>query len=399
MSATILIVDDEENARRNISNFLTMKGYEVVGVETLADARACVQKGIADVVLLDVQLPDGYGPRLLEETKQMPLRPPIILITAYGDIDMAVDAMKSGAHDFLQKPIQLVQLEESIQRATEIVNMRRELAHLRNSQQQSTRFVVGKSPAMNNLISQAQRAAAASVSVLITGETGTGKEVLAQFIHKSGPRSSKQFIAINCAAIQNTMLESELFGYEAGAFTGAERRKIGLMEVADSGVLFLDEIASMPVDTQAKLLRAIEERAFRRVGGTNLIHVDVQIIAASNRKLSSMINEGKFREDLYYRLKVVDLNVPALRDRKEDIPELVGFFLRQNNARLGLNITDVTPRAMQALVDYDWPGNIRELSNAIERAMLFCDDPAIDLPHLPSDVFKHENVQIPPVED
>jgi DNA-binding NtrC family response regulator len=397
MSATILIVDDEENARQNITKFLTMKGYEVIGVATLGEARACLQKGNADVVLLDVQLPDGYGPHLLEETRHMAVRPPIILITAYGDIDMAVDAMKAGAHDFLQKPIQLVQLEQSIQRATEIVNMRRELAHLRNSQQQGTRFVVGQSQVMNNLISQAQRAAAASVSVLITGETGTGKEVLAQFIHKSGPRSSKAFIAINCAAIQNTMLESELFGYEAGAFTGAERRKPGLMEVADGGVLFLDEIASMPMDTQAKLLRAIEERAFRRVGGTNLIHVDVQIIAASNRKLVAMINDQKFREDLYYRLKVVDLSIPALRDRKEDIPELVGFFLRHNNARLGLNINDVTPRAMQALVDYDWPGNIRELSNAIERAMLFCDDPAIDLPHLPSDVFKKESVQVPSV--
>lgn len=399
MSATVLIVDDEENARVNIADFLTIKGYEVIGAATLGEARACLQKGNADVVLLDVQLPDGYGPRLLEETRQMAFRPPIILITAYGDIDMAVDAMKAGAHDFLQKPIQLVQLEQSIQRATEIVNMRRELAHLRNSQQQGTRFVVGQSDGMKNLISQAQRAAAASVSVLITGETGTGKEVLAQFIHKSGPRSSKPFIAINCAAIQNTMLESELFGYEAGAFTGAERRKNGLMEVADGGVLFLDEIASMPMDTQAKLLRAIEERAFRRVGGTNMIHVDVQIIAASNRKLVQMINDQKFREDLYYRLKVVDLSIPALRDRKEDIPELVGFFLRQTNARLGLNITDVTPRAMQALVDYDWPGNIRELSNAIERAMLFCDDPAIDLPHLPSDVLKKESVQVPTVDE
>jgi two-component system, NtrC family, response regulator AtoC len=399
MSATILIVDDEENARINLTNFLTMKGYEVVAVPTLSEARACLQKGNADVVLLDVQLPDGYGPRLLEETSHLPVRPPIILITAYGDIDMAVDAMKAGAHDFLQKPIQLVQLEQSIQRATEIVNMRRELTHLRDSQQKGTRFVIGQSGVMNSLISQAQRAAAASVSVLITGETGTGKEVLAQFIHKSGPRASKAFIAINCAAIQNTMLESELFGYEAGAFTGAERRKNGLMEVADGGVLFLDEIASMPMDTQAKLLRAIEERAFRRVGGTNMIHVDVQIIAASNRKLAQMINDQKFREDLYYRLKVVDLSIPALRDRKEDIPELVGFFLRQNNARLGLNITDVTPRAMQALVDYDWPGNIRELSNAIERAMLFCDDPAIDLSHLPSDVFKKEAVQVPSVDD
>jgi len=397
MSATVLIVDDEENARRFISDYLTRKGYEVNGVATLAEARAALQRGNADVVLLDVQLPDGYGPHLLEETSHLPLRPPIILITAFGDIDMAVDAMKNGAHDFLQKPIQFTQLEQSIQRATEIVAMRRELAHLRSNQQHGGKFIIGKSPAMVSLISQAQRAAAASVSVLVTGETGSGKEVLANFIHKSGPRASKPFIAVNCAAIQNTMLESELFGYEAGAFTGAERRKNGLMEVADGGILFLDEIASMPMDTQAKLLRAIEERAFRRVGGTNLIKVDVQILAASNRKLATMINDGKFREDLYYRLKVVDLNVPPLRERREDIPELVGFFLRQNNARQGANISDVTPRAMQSLVAYDWPGNIRELSNAIERAMLFCDDPAIDLPHLPAEVLHPEPVQVPKI--
>ncbi|HMD89102.1 MAG TPA: sigma 54-interacting transcriptional regulator, partial [Anaerolineaceae bacterium] len=235
-------------------------------------------------------------------------------------------------------------------------------------------------------ISQAQRAASASVSVLITGETGTGKEVLAQFVHRIGPRSSKPFIAINCAAIQNTMLESELFGYEAGAFTGADRRKTGLMEVADGGILFLDEISSMPQDIQAKLLRVIEERAFRRVGGTTLIHVDVQILAASNRNLLGMIQEGHFRQDLYYRLKVVDLHLPPLRERKDDIPELVGFFIRQNNAKQGMNVIHVTPRAMEALIRYQWPGNIRELSNAVERAMLFCDGEAIDLPYLPADV-------------
>lgn len=386
MSATVLVVDDEENARHIISDFLTPKGYEVIGVSTLGEARTCIQKGSADIVLLDVNLPDGYGPNLLYETSKMPYRPPIILITAYGDIDMAVDAMKNGAHDFLQKPIQLAQLEQSIQRANEVVALRRELNHLRSAQQQAVKFIIGKSAAMKNVINQAQRAASASVSVLITGETGTGKEIMAQFVHKIGPRSSKPFIAINCAAIQNTMLESELFGYEAGAFTGAERRKNGLMEVADGGILFMDEISSMPMDTQVKLLRAIEERAFRRVGGTNLIHVDVQILAASNRDLAAMIRNGTFREDLYYRLKVVDLHLPPLRERREDIPELVGFFLQQYNAYQGLNITDVTPRAMQAMMAYDWPGNIRELRNAIERAMLFCDDPAIDINHLPSEL-------------
>jgi len=241
---------------------------------------------------------------------------------------------------------------------------------------------------MTSVVSQAQRAAAASVSVLITGETGTGKEVLAKFIHRSGPRSSKPFVAINCAAIQNTMLESELFGYEAGAFTGAERRKHGLMETADGGVLFLDEISSMPLDIQAKLLRVLEERAFRRVGGTQLIHVDVQILAASNRDLRAMIKDGHFREDLYYRLKVVDLHLPPLRERKADIPELVALFIKLNNARLGVNVTSVSPRAVAALTAYSWPGNIRELSNAIERALLFCDEAQLDLAHLPPDISK-----------
>lgn len=301
---------------------------------------------------------------------------------------MAVEAMKSGAHDFLTKPVQFKQLERSIERASEIVAMRRELDHFHQAQQQQHRFVAGKSPLMQSVLNQAKRAAMASVSVLITGETGTGKEVLAKFIHQSGPRAKKPFVDINCAAIQSTVLESELFGYEAGAFTGADRRKIGLMEVAEGGILFLDEISSMPLDIQAKLLRAIEERSFRRVGGTNLIHVDVQIVAASNRNLPAMIKDGNFREDLYYRLKVVDLHLPPLRERKQDIPELVGFFIRNNNPRLGLDIQDITPQAMQTLIKYDWPGNIRELSNAIERAMLFCDGAAIELSQLPTDIVR-----------
>jgi two-component system, NtrC family, response regulator AtoC len=386
MGITVLIVDDEENARCFIGDFLSSKGYEVLGAATLGEAKSYLNRGDGDVVLLDVQLPDGYGPNLLYETAHLAVRPPIILITAHGDIDMAVDAMKNGAHDFLTKPVQLVQLERSIQRACEIIRLRRELAHLRETQHQKSQFVVGNNPLMKSVISQAERAASASVSVLITGETGTGKEVLARHIHNIGPRSSKPFIAINCAAIQNTMLESELFGYEAGAFTGAERRKHGLMEVADGGVLFLDEISSMPLDIQAKLLRAIEERAFRRVGGTTLIKVDVQILAASNRNLPTMIKDSQFREDLYYRLKVVDLHLPPLRERKEDIPQLAGFFMRQYNMRQGTNIRDITARSMQALIEYVWPGNIRELSNAIERAILFCDDEAIDLSHLPPDV-------------
>lgn len=386
MSATILIVDDEENARHNIGTFLSSRGYETSGVATLTEARDSINLGIADIVLLDVQLPDGYGPALLEETAHYPNRPPIILITAYGDIEMAVEAMKNGAHDFLQKPIKLARLEKSIQRAEEIVTMRRELAHLRSARQGQLNFIVGSSPKVRELIDQAQRSASASVSVLLTGETGTGKEVLANAIHQAGSRGDKPFIAINCAAIQSTILESELFGYEAGAFTGAEKRKHGLMEIADGGILFLDEISSMPVDMQAKLLRAIEENAFRRVGGTHLVNVDVQLIAASNRNLVKMLEDGNFREDLYYRLKVVDLHLPPLRERKEDIPEFVGYFIKLNNQQMGKNIQDITTRAMQALTAHDWPGNIRELKNVIERATLFCDEASIDLSHLPPEL-------------
>ena len=386
MSLTVLIVDDEENARIHIASFLASRGYEVFGVATLNDARERLRLGNADIFLLDVLLPDGNGTELLDETARMPNRPPIIMITAFGDIEMAVNAMKNGAHDFLPKPIKLAELEKSIQRAGEIVALRRELNHLRSMQHGEVDFVIGQTRTMRNLVNQAQRAATASVSVLITGETGTGKDVLARAISSMGQRADKPFIPVNCAAIQPTVLESELFGYEPGAFTGADKRKIGLMEVAEGGILFLDEISSMPVDMQAKLLRALEDHSFRRMGGTNLIHVDVQILAASNRHLPTLIADGKFREDLYYRLKVVDLHLPPLREHKEDIPELVGVFIRQLNPHMGLNITDVTPRAMQALMAHNWPGNIRELRNVIERAMLFCDEAAIDLPHLPAEL-------------
>ena len=386
MSITVLIVDDEENARQNIAEYLAPLNYEVLGAATLAEARTYLKRGAGDVVVLDVSLPDGYGPSLLYETNNMPSRPPIIIITAHGDIEMAVDAMKNGAHDFLTKPIQLDQLEQSIKRAFESVRMRRELAHFREVQKNNLDFVPGQNLVVKKMMEAAAKAGQMQVSVLITGETGVGKDVLAQYIHASGPRANKPYIAINCAAIQSTVLESELFGYEAGAFTSAEKRKHGLMEVADGGVLFLDEISSMPLDMQAKLLRAIEESAFRRVGGTSLIKVDVQIIAASNRNLKDMIAANDFRSDLYYRLKVVDLHLPPLKERSEDIPELVGFFLRDRNRKMGQNVENVSPRAMEALMRYNWPGNIRELSHAIEHAILFSDGQTIDLPDLPADI-------------
>lgn len=386
MTATILLVDDEKNARKNIGSYLESEGYEVLLAADLKTARKHLSAQEADIVLLDVQLPDGYGPDLLAETAQLPFRPPIIMITAHGKIDMAVEAMKNGAHDFIQKPIKFDRLEQSIKRAQDIVEMREELNHFRKSQREALDSIVINSEIMREVFTEAQRAAKRSTSILISGETGTGKEVLARAIHRMGPRCDKPFIDINCAAVQNTMLESELFGYEAGAFTGAQKRKRGLMEVADEGILFLDEISSMSADMQAKILRAIEERSFRRVGSTTSIQIDVQILAASNKNLPELIEKGHFREDLYYRLKVINIEIPPLREHPEDIPGLAGHFIKTNNPKMGLNIENMTPAALELLKEYTWPGNIRELRNVIERAMIFCDEATIDVNHLPAEI-------------
>ncbi|MCK4961473.1 MAG: sigma-54-dependent Fis family transcriptional regulator [Anaerolineales bacterium] len=386
MTATVLIVDDEETARSFISEALKDAGYEAIEAGNLAEAHKVVDAGAADIVLLDVMLPDGSGLTLLDRLSMENPSPPVILITAFGEVDTAVEAMKKGAQDFLQKPLDLDRLLQAVERADEIVSLRRELALLRQSSGDQTEMVVGETPAMQRILEEAQRAAVASVSVLITGETGTGKEVLARAIRTMGSRSDKPFVPINCPALPETMIESELFGHEAGAFTGAQKKKPGLIEIADGGILFLDEISSTKTDMQAKLLRVLDEHRFRRVGGVKEIDVDIQILAASNRNLQTMMEEGTFREDLYYRLKVVDLHLPPLRERIVDIPALAGTFIRQINMRTGNVISGITPRAIDALKSQDWPGNIRELRHVIERVVLFCDDEEIDLGHLPPDI-------------
>jgi DNA-binding NtrC family response regulator len=388
VSFSVLVVDDEENARKNISTYLNASGYEAMEADSIKSAKIQLNEHDIDMVILDVDLKDGKGTDLLVELNSLPVRIPVIMITGYGDIEMAVDAMKNGAHDFITKPIDFDNLTASLERGGEIIQMRRELNHLRQSQLSTDNFIVGQTEEMKRLVEYAQKAAEKSVSVLITGETGTGKEVLALFIHENSPRKDKPFMAISCASIQPTVLESELFGHEKGSFTGADARKIGLMEIADGGFLFLDEISSMPTDIQAKLLRALEERAFRRVGGEKLIHVDIHLIAASNRDLKQMIAEGQFREDLYYRLKVVDLNLPPLVQRKNDIPDLVGYFISVFNLKMGLNVTGISSDALTALKNHTWEGNIRELKNAIERAMLFCDGETIHKVDLPYEIHK-----------
>lgn len=390
MSYSILVIDDDEKARKAIGEYLRHSKFEVLEGSTLKEAKESISRNTCDILLLDVQLPDGYGLNLLKEMSGATNSPLIIMITAHGDIEMAVDAMRNGAHDFIQKPIEdMTRILTSIQRAGEIIRMKREINHIRQSQGQAEGFVIGNTTKMKALVEQAKKAADASVSVLITGETGSGKEVLANYIHRVGPRSRKTYLPENCSAIQPTMIEAELFGFEAHAFTSADKKKIGLLEVADGGILFLDEISSVATDVQSKLLRAIENQTFRRVGGTTQIHVDVQIIAASNRDLKDLIKEGKFREDLYYRLKVVDLHLPPLRERKEDIPELAGFFIRALNPKMGKNVLGISPQALQKMQDYDWPGNIRELSNAIERALIFCNGETIEISDLPADVNNH----------
>jgi DNA-binding NtrC family response regulator len=352
----------------------------------LAEANKFLDSGTADIILLDLNLPDGSGLTLLDRITMENPSPPVILITAFGEVATAVEAMKKGAQDYLQKPLDLDLLIQAVERSKEIVSLRRELALLRQSSGDQIEWVVGDTAAMQRILEEAQRAAAASVSVLITGETGTGKEVLARTIRNMGSRTDKPFVPINCAALPDTMIESELFGHEAGAFTGAQKKKPGLIEIADGGILFLDEISSTKTGMQAKLLRVLDEHRFRRVGGVKELDVDIQILAASNRDLKAMMEDGTFREDLYYRLKVVDLHLPPLRERIVDIPALVGTFIRQINLRTGNVITGITPRAIKALKAPTWPGNIRELRHVIERAMLFCDDEEIDLAHLPPDI-------------
>jgi DNA-binding NtrC family response regulator len=381
-----MIVDDEETARNFIGEALSDAGYEAIEAGDLAEANKVIDTGAADIILLDLNLPDGSGLSLLDRITMENPSPPVILITAFGEIDTAVEAMKKGAQDFLQKPLDLDRLIQAVERSKEIVSLRRELALLRQSSGDQIEWVVGETSSMQRILEEAQRAAAASVSVLITGETGTGKEVLARAIRNSGPRADKPFIPINCAALPETMIESELFGHEAGAFTGAQKKKPGLIEIADGGILFLDEISSTKTEMQAKLLRILDEQRFRRVGGVKEIDVDIQILAASNRDLQAMMKEGTFREDLYYRLKVVDLHLPPLHERMVDIPALTGTFIRQINLRTGNVISGITPRAIKALKKHAWPGNIRELRHVVERAMLFCDDEEIDLAHLPPDI-------------
>ncbi len=392
MSITILIVDDEDNFREGLDQYLTFKKFNVLEAANLTEARKKLRENSIDVVLLDVQIGKEYGPDLLDDIRLVRPTPITILLTAYGEVDMAVAAMKNGAFDFMSKPVNLPELEKRLKEAEEIMKFRHQMDEfVWTTANKKFEYVEGSNAKMKRVFQDASRAARAGVSVLIYGETGSGKEVIAQYIHMNGSRASKPMIAINCAAIAPTVLESELFGHEAGSFTGADKKTQGLFEAADGGILFLDEISSMSMDMQAKILRAIEEKKIRKVGGTKEIPVDVQIIAASNRDMKQMIEEKTFREDLYYRLCVVDINIPPLRERTDDIPELAAFFVKKISLEHGQNITGISPQVLKAFQKNNWPGNIREFHNAIERACIFCLTDTIELCDIDRKIAEYNN--------
>ena len=384
---TILIVEDEPTPRKFITKILGKQGYETVEAETLSAAHKVLDQAAADVVLLDVKLPDGNGFTLLDRLVMEQPGLPVIVATGYGDIDMAVEAMQNGAFDFMAKPIDAARLLRSLEHADEHVALYRELSLLRRERRSGQYWVESSATVMDEVNDLIQRAGPTPANVLLTGETGTGKSMVAALLHAQSERAEKTCVTINCAAIADQMLESELFGHEANAFTGAgNKRKLGLMEVADGSTLFLDEISTMKADLQAKLLRALEERVIRRVGGTKELGIDIRLITATNRNIPQMVEEGDFREDLYWRLKVVEIKMPPLRDRIEDVPALTGAFIRNLAPDYGKNVSGVRPRAIKALGSYLWPGNVRELRNTIERALLLCDGPEIDLGDLPEEI-------------
>ena len=380
---TVLIADDEPTPRTFLREILEEHGYEVAEAEALAAARQMIDQGEADIVLLDLMFPEGNGLDLLDHAARHAPNVPIIVITGFGDVETVVEAWQMGAIDFVEKPVNVPRLLRGLSRASDFVRLHRELDLLRRSQRDSQEWIVGETPAMKKVEEMVARVAPSNASVLLSGPSGTGKEVVAHVLHERSTRAARPFIAINCANGSDDLIESELFGHEAGAFTTALKRKEGMMQVADGGTLFLDEISTMKPETQAKLLRAIEERRFWRVGGTADIKVDIRIIAASNHDLPAMIKAGEFREDLYYRLNVVPITLPPLCARREDIPAFVGAFIRKFNLEQGRSVQGCSPRAMDALKAHDWPGNIRELRNMIERVMLFCDGDTIELGHLP----------------
>ncbi len=381
--ANILVVDDQDSIRHFVGKALEDEGYTVTSAASVREARAAIERDMPDMAFLDLKLPDGTGIELLREIKRVQPEVSVVLMTAFGELETAVEAMSAGAFWFVKKPFQNEELLALAARALESQKLWLELRRLRNQAFADEDYLHSASPAMQEAYAIAEQVARGdTTSVLIEGESGTGKEYFANLIHRMSARHSQPFVEINCAAIPAELLESELFGHEKGAFTDARAQKLGLMELANGGTLFLDEIGEMSPMLQVKLLRVLERRTFKRVGGTKDIAVNLRIISATNQDLERMVKEGSFREDLYYRLKVVPLYVPPLRERHEDIVPLARLFMERFAKQFKKPFRDIAPSAQRLLLDYAWPGNIRELKNLFERTVLLESAEVLEASHL-----------------
>ena len=386
----VLIVDDEQNLRHMLQTLLKREGYEPVGVASVENALKELEERPYDVIITDLRMPGQSGMDLVDQVRSRHLGTTVVVMTAYGSRDIAIEAMKRGAYDYISKPFEADELVLLLRKAEERERLSRENQTLHKQiragggePDSGLGDLVARSRQMLDLFRTVRRIAEFKTTVLIGGESGTGKELVARAIHRMSPRAATPFIAVNCGAIPDTLLESELFGHRKGAFTDANRDRKGLFEEASGGTLFLDEIGELPIGLQVKLLRVLQEGEIRRLGDSQDIKVDVRVVAATARDLAAEVGRGAFREDLYYRLNVFALHLPALRERREDIPFLVEHFIARMNARMGLAVTGASPEAMQMLVDYDWPGNVRELENCVERAIVLCEGSLIEVGVLP----------------
>ena len=390
MKFTLLIIDDEKNIREGLQANFEMQEYNVKTAASGKEGLDLISKGDIDLVITDLRMPGISGEEVLRHVATETPGIPVIVLTGHGSIDSAVDAMRHGAYDFLTKPLELDQLDMIVKRALEGRQMRLEHQDMKKQleSKQSLSTMIGNSLAMQKIMSVVQKAAGSKANVLITGESGVGKEVVARAIHELSSRHDKAMVNVHCAALSETLLESELFGHEKGAFTGADKLQKGRFELAHGSSIFLDEIGEINQSVQIKILRVLQEKKFERVGGEQTIEVDVRVIAATNRNLEEEIKKGNFRDDLFFRLNVVHIEVPPLRERKEDIPLLVNAFLDEFNRENNRSIKGISSQAKKAIQSYDWPGNIRELRNCIESAVVMCTTDEIQIEDLPSNVGK-----------
>ncbi len=379
MKQRILVVDDEEKLRRVIELQLIAAGFDVDKAGSAEEGLKLAER--ADLVLTDLKLPGMDGLELLAAILRQNMQSPVIVMTAFGTIEVAVEAMKAGAVDFLMKPFSLDHLMAVVEKALEVRALRDENRQLREELGKRYQFdnIIGRSPVMQEVFATIERVAPTRATVLLAGESGVGKDLIARAIHFHSPRRDRPFVKINCTALPENLMESELFGYEKGAFTGANTTKPGKFEQADTGTVFLDEIGDVPAVIQVKLLRILQEREFERLGSNKTRHIDVRVIAATNQDLRAALEQGTFREDLYYRLNVVPINIAPLRDRMQDIPFLAEHFLQKYAAEAGNRLQSITPAAMSRLADYHWPGNVRELENVIERSVVMCTGDRLDV--------------------